>query len=335
MIVLWLVCRLLLVANVHSYLGHSSHYTKDKSVVPAPLPDCVVSDWSEWGACPVCTSTGREVVARHRQILTRGSNCPNHLVDSKDCEVPFCPTDCEMSAWSPWTSCPNTCQSTYLESGPVYKRRFREVTAAAFGGKKCFEKHLEERQECELAACEVGCQVSAWSNWDECNARCNEKGVETRRRKVLTSTRKNCPLLTQTRNCERLCSFDCEVSEWSEWSLCSECDFGKSVRSRVVVYDPARGGRRCPHLEEIVPCNVNGPPPCGEGAWPDPVNDCRCFCPYGWFGDPNPGGVCVPASLCAGNPCGLGGICSVGGPEGFTCTCGPGFFFVRDAPSMH
>lgn len=42
---------------------------------------------------------------------------------------------------------------------------------------------------------------------------------------------------------------DCQVGEWSEWTLCSKtCDIGESTRFRKVLHHARRGGRPCPPL---------------------------------------------------------------------------------------
>jgi hypothetical protein len=58
------------------------------------------------------------------------------------------------------------------------------------------------------------------------------------------------------------CPVDCEVSNWSEWSLCSvECGGGIQTRTRTVMTEPQYGGTPCPPLTETQPCNEQ---PCSE-----------------------------------------------------------------------
>eukprot|EP00128_Syssomonas_multiformis_P013402 Colp12_sorted_trinity150504_noHs@19551 len=74
-------------------------------------PDpCVVSEWSDWGACNgTCGTTWQQ---RTRSIVFPGADgaapCPP-LVDLGVCSLPPCPIDCNVSAWTSWTSCTATC----------------------------------------------------------------------------------------------------------------------------------------------------------------------------------------------------------------------------------
>lgn len=79
-------------------------------------------------------------------------------------------------------------------------------------------------------------------------------------------------------------SKDCEVSEWSDWSVCSkECyDLngrkGQRTRTRQVQQFPVGGGAECPELEESEPCSPQGEgiPPCVVYNWRSTEwSDCR------------------------------------------------------------
>lgn len=49
---------------------------------------------------------------------------------------------------------------------------------------------------------------------------------------------------------------DCELSEWTEWSDCSEeCDGGMQQRTRSVIVAPANGGEACEDLNRTKACN--------------------------------------------------------------------------------
>ncbi|XP_069032136.1 thrombospondin type-1 domain-containing protein 7A [Embiotoca jacksoni] len=68
---------------------------------------------------------------------------------------------------------------------------------------------------------------------------------------------------------------DCDVTEWSEWSLCSKKCYdpngpkGERTRTRKVSQFPIDGGADCPMLEEKEPCSPQGDavPPCILYSW--------------------------------------------------------------------
>jgi len=64
----------------------------------------------------------------------------------------------------------------------------------------------------------------------------------------------------------KLCSVDCKVEDWSDWTKCSEpCNGGTKTRARGVVQEEELGGTTCLALEEgefcnTDPCKGNLPP---------------------------------------------------------------------------
>ena len=85
---------------------------------------------------------------------------------------------------------------------------------------------------------------------------------------------------------------DCKVSEWSEWSACSQtCGIGAQHRRRKVVQLPEKGGLPCPKLfEQHRRCNTfscigNGPPKLCGGTTPLGETDWRVFGSSGLYVD--------------------------------------------------
>jgi hypothetical protein len=117
--------------------------------------------------------------------------------------------------------------------------------------------------------CPVDCIVSDWSSWSQCTKVC-AGGIQTQTRIVLQPASGGgavCPSLSRTQSCyaEVVCSFDCQLSDWSPWSTCSaSCGGGTQTASRTIVTPPVNGGAACPpptDLTKSQACNSQACPP--------------------------------------------------------------------------
>jgi len=109
---------------------------------------------------------------------------------------------------------------------------------------------------CNVDKCGVAskedCQLSEWTIWSECNARCGG-GQHTREREVLNPVvdeSKPCEgTLKETQGCNgHPCahSVDCTWDKWTEWSACSNpCGGGNRNRYRRIAQLPKRNGKPC------------------------------------------------------------------------------------------
>lgn len=157
--------------------------------------ECELTEWSEWGKCPV--TCGGSVQTRSRKVLKApsggGADCPP-LIESKNCGMDCCSRDCVLGSWDPWSFCSASCYGTM--------KRSRRVEVAPCGdGKKC--DALFESRECNHD-CVLPCEVGQWSVWSECSASCGG-GSKTRSRKVTQQEAnggKNCPPLWESACCE-------------------------------------------------------------------------------------------------------------------------------------
>jgi len=88
-------------------------------------------------------------------------------------------------------------------------------------------------------------------------------GLETLKRDVVVLANgfgMSCPpyLLERKRRCgQKLCSVDCDISQWSGWSKCSkDCESGVEARTRSILVKPKNGGTICDTAQEARSCNT-------------------------------------------------------------------------------
>jgi len=141
--------------------------------------------------------------------------------------------------------------------------------AAAYGGAPCFE--FSQTQACNIQQCDRACVVSPWSNWADCNQKCNG-GTQARTRTVQVQPIGKgapCPELTETQACNAFsCPIDCAVSDWSMWTACTAtCGGGTQKQQRSVSTPAAHGGKACPILEQVRACNEAACPLWQAGEW--------------------------------------------------------------------
>lgn len=162
----------------------------------------------------------------------------------------FAPVNCEVSAWSDWSTCDKSC-------GGGSQTRTRTVTKQPLnGGNAC--PTLAESQPCNSQACPIDCKEGAWSEWGPCVG-----GIQTRTRTVQTPAKnggKDCGPLVETRKC----AVDCVMGEWSSWNACDKsCGGGTQTRTREVKTPASNGGAECGPKTETKACNTQG---CSENC---------------------------------------------------------------------
>jgi len=178
------------------------------------------------------------------------------LIDSKaDDDIWVESIDCEVSAWTDWSSCSKTCRWGNTP-GQIQRQRI-VVTPSAHGGASC--PTLDETRHCNDLPCPVNCEVSSWTEWGSCSKSCGF-GKSQRARTVTRNAKHSgnaCPVLQETKTCNRFqCPVNCEVSTWSPWSSCSKsCGFGEIERKRRVTRSRSPRGSACPVLHQREPCN--------------------------------------------------------------------------------
>ncbi|XP_033116851.1 neurogenic locus notch homolog protein 1-like [Anneissia japonica] len=150
------------------------------------------------------------------------------------------------------------------------------------------------------------CQIGQWSEWTPCTKRCGPGGIQFRSREndcfdsqqtyeqracnvycyhggILSNVPEKC--ICETGYSGECCECeirDCEMTPWSEWSICTQVcgPQGTRFRTRNVDKPPACGGVPCPGiLTEEEECNKK----CyNNGTLDDKVDKCRC--PDGYNG---------------------------------------------------
>ena len=220
--------------------------------------NCVVSPWGPWS---MCTKTcGGGITKKHRTVTRAaafgGKPCAT-LNEEKACEAQACPMDCVMAAWSTWSTCTKSC-------GAGTHGRSRVVASPnANGGKACGA--LTEERQCnhtDDARCPIDCKVSAWSGWTQCSKSCGS-GFKSHERTIQQKPLRGgvrCPVLVQTIACNgHKCAIDCSIGQWGAWGKCSQaCGGGKRARTRPILGLAMHGGKQCPSLSELEPCNTQG-----------------------------------------------------------------------------
>jgi hypothetical protein len=157
------------------------------------------------------------------------------------------PVDCEVGEWRQVGDCSQPC-------GGGQQMLIRDILRKpSNGGMEC--PRLEDHIMCNTQPCIAPrpqpppCIIGGWNAWSPC-----VDGMQTRSRQLDGY----CPFMPneETRYCSDI--IDCEVSEWGQWSPCSQpiCGTGNQTRTRTILKRPTVGGRRCPQTQESQLCIV-------------------------------------------------------------------------------
>eukprot|EP00746_Dinoflagellata_sp_MGD_P149407 gnl/MRDRNA2_/MRDRNA2_81439_c0_seq1.p1 gnl/MRDRNA2_/MRDRNA2_81439_c0~~gnl/MRDRNA2_/MRDRNA2_81439_c0_seq1.p1 ORF type:complete len:3654 (+),score=523.54 gnl/MRDRNA2_/MRDRNA2_81439_c0_seq1:90-11051(+) len=255
--------------------------------------DCVLSDWSGWGACNRACGGGFQMrmrdVAQQRTSINR-QPCIGKLQDYKACNSESCEpvVDCIFGDWGTWSTCTSACNG-YKERSRVLKQ------PAKNGGKQC-DGPLHAIEPCGSSDCKaeigkaVDCILSPWTSWSACPVTCGG-GQQDRSRHVSQPPRNGGkPCNANTREIKvcgslqcSLSSSDCKWDDWSDWAQCDQpCGGGMQQRSRNIASLPLGDGAHCTagDAAELRSCNTQKcelAVSCDWGVWSPwskPTTDC-------------------------------------------------------------
>ncbi|KAF3839604.1 hypothetical protein F7725_018321 [Dissostichus mawsoni] len=272
------------------------HINQVYEVVPCQS-DCnqyvwVAEPWSVWKVSNVDLkeNCGEGVQTRKVRCMLNTIDGPSESVEDYLCdpeEMPLgaresrlpCPEDCVLNDWGSWSRCSLPCTRTNSRVRMAYTLRSPSV------GRECPDTSDNEPCSLNLNCFNYFYNITDWSTCQlSPNAVCGS-GIKTRMLDCVRSDGKSvnmkfCEELNLEKkwqmniSCVVECPVNCQLSEWSAWSACSQtCGLeGKMWRQRAVVQASQGDGRPCPHqMEQWKPCPVR---PCYRWQY-SPWSECR------------------------------------------------------------
>lgn len=255
----------------------------------APCPECWNRDTDPFGP-PVAIDSS--AILAYPMFGGAACVCPL-LIDgvcyrTTDCQIPLCPRDCEVSEWTDWCPCDKSCVETRSDClncvGIQYRTR-EVITQPQDGGKAC--PFLKETRSCNETPCPIDCQLSTWSSWNPCTAKCGG-GQRLRTRYILVSPQYNgtvCGDLYEYEECGTdPCPVSCQMGPWGPWDRdCPSCvpegtSPGIRTKTRSVTREAEHGGSECPADSKSENCPTNYCPiDCVYTPWTD-WTECSATC---------------------------------------------------------
>uniref|UniRef100_A0AAQ4PQQ7 Thrombospondin type-1 domain-containing protein 7A n=1 Tax=Gasterosteus aculeatus aculeatus TaxID=481459 RepID=A0AAQ4PQQ7_GASAC len=265
------------------------HINQVYEVVPCQS-DCnqyvwVAEPWSVWKVSNVDLkeNCGEGVQTRKVRCMLNTIDGPSESVEDYLCDpelMPLgaresrlpCPEDCVLNDWGPWSRCDVVRRTAYALRPPSV-------------GRQCPDTSDKEPCSLNLNCFNYFYNITDWSTCQlSPNAVCGS-GIKTRMLDCVRSDGKSVDLKfcyelnlekkwQMNISCVVECPVNCQMSEWSPWSDCSQtCGLdGKMWRRRSVVRAFQGDGRPCPsQTEQWKPCPVR---PCYRwqyGEW----SECR------------------------------------------------------------
>lgn len=233
----------------------------------------VTGNWSVCKLQDITQPCGEGVMKRESVCINpkgthvSSSLCQMHLLPPKllaPCYIP-CPRDCVLAEWTEWSVCTVSCTSK--EKKEFRTRQRRIIAEHGLGGKPCPAKDtLIESEPCNYESC-IG-YLWIKSEWSSCqipkNRTCgtsfqirNVQCVNAAHQVVSDERCLPEPKPMSRRGCNYPCPVDCMVTNFTEWTPCSDNCVSVQYRKRFILQSSMHGGYPCPSiLEETRNCNI-------------------------------------------------------------------------------
>jgi hypothetical protein len=241
-----------------------------------PSSDCKMQEWGLWTAC------GPKVLQRFRtrlianRTIGNGTPCTGSLRETAACPKIVTPP-CTFSDWSTWENCNRPC-----DGGQQFRSRVVLGDECHWTEAKGVVAGFKETRSCNTQPCntaKVDCQLSDWSPFSPCSAKCGE-GSKRRFRKVAVSAAHgglgcdgSLEEIAECHSDEACLNADCVWGEWHDWSACTAtCGGGNYRRFRMIAQAPRGTGKLCSESNklELGLCNQQAcATACLDGKWGD------------------------------------------------------------------
>jgi len=233
---------------------------------------CEIGEWQAFGACDKTCGSGTHT--KYRTVVEGafgGKVCPVDTVKhiTASCNNEACPIDCELSGWSFWDRCSQSCTPEGSQTLGTHSRHRTITKQPQHGGKACGD--VIETKDCAHVTCGIDATYSEWSEFGACDKTCGI-GRKTMVRTVVTPARHGgvtSTNLTHSAECyDGGCPVDCVQSDWVEDPICRgphilgnigeklNCGMGEKHRTRTIITGSDFGGTPCGPISEKMACDT-------------------------------------------------------------------------------
>jgi hypothetical protein len=214
--------------------------------------NCKVGSWTKWSKCLLPEANteikcGGGYKYRTRTVTSGiGRSCPiNKQVIP--CNTLQCPSKCEVSGWSDWSKCSESCGESGVQT------RTRIVKKYPTGNYVC--PILTDTKKCNRIPChDDDCKITNWSKWSKC---IDNDQSSTRTIVKLPINKKVCPPLIKYRPCDKEENQDCKIGPYFTSGCSKICGGGTKYKTATIIKYPVGTGKKCPPILISQKCNDN------------------------------------------------------------------------------